>query len=154
MRKTLQYTGLGLLAVLVVGQLYHPQPNAGLTGGPQSIGAQHPVPPAVQAVLERACYDCHSNRTRYPWYASVQPVASWINWHVTEGKHELNFSEIGGYTPKRAARKLQKVADEVHDRRMPLPSYLLMHDEAKLSDAEVALVVKWAEDLSAEVKPH
>ena len=106
----------------------------------------------VQAILRRACYDCHSNHTNYPWYAAVQPVGWWLNDHVAEGKGELNFSEFATYSTKRAVRKLRSTADEVRERHMPLKSYLLMHGEAKLTDADVTLLATWAEDLADEIE--
>ena len=141
----------GLLAALLLIQLVRPTMNAGPAEGPQSIVATRPVPDDIKAILRRACYDCHSNATHYPWYAQVQPVGWWLNRHVREGKRELNFSEFSTYVTKRAARKLEHVADEVHDRKMPLKSYLLMHPEARLSDADVKRLNDWADDLSGQI---
>jgi hypothetical protein len=148
MKKASRLTALGLAGALLGMQLVRSPRNEGAAEGPSSIVAQQAVPAPVKQILQRACYDCHSNRTVYPWYESVQPVAWWLNKHVTEGKGELNFSEFAGYGTKRAVRKLQAIADEVHDREMPLTSYLLMHRDARLTDAERALVSKWAEDLA------
>lgn len=105
----------------------------------------------MRELLARACYDCHSDHTRYPWYAHVQPVAWWLDRHVQEGRTALNFSAFADYEPKRAVRKLQAVADEVHDRQMPLPSYLWLHHEARLSEADTARLVDWAETLAEEI---
>jgi hypothetical protein len=151
-KKILRFTGIGLLLVLVALQFIRSPRNTGVTEGPQSLVAREKVPAGVRQILARACYDCHSNHTKYPWYAAVQPVAWWLNDHVTEGKSELNFSEFATYTTKRAVHKLQSVADEVHERHMPLKSYLLAHPEAKLTDADIALVKTWAEDLAAEIE--
>src|SRR5258708_15494140 len=101
---------------------------------------------------QRACSGCPSDNTKYPWYAAVQPVAWWMNQHVTDGKAELNFSDFARYDTKRTVRKLQAVADEVRDHGMPLASYRLMHQEARLTDAEIALLAKWAEDLADVIK--
>ena len=84
--------------------------------------------------------------------AAVQPVAWWMNQHVADGKAEVNFSDFARYDTKRTVRKLRAVADEVRDRGMPLKSYLLMHGEAKLTDAEAARLAQWAEDLADEVE--
>lgn len=154
MKKVLRFTALGLLLLFIGAQFYRPPRNAGVTEGPPSIIARHKVPADVQNILRRSCYDCHSNNTAYPWYASVQPVAWWLNQHVTEGKAELNFSEFARYDAKRAVRKLQATADELLDRHMPLKSYLWMHRDAKLTDADVALVSQWAEDLADEIESN
>ena len=143
-----------ILAAFGVAQFFPPARNAGVTEGPRSIMAAHPVPAAVQAILRRSCYDCHSNQTRYPWYADFQPVGWWLNRHITQGKAELNFSEFAGYSARHAAEKLGHVSDEVHDRTMPLPSYLWIHRDARLSDADIKLVQAWADDLSGELDPQ
>lgn len=152
MRKVLRISGLGLLLAFVAVQFVRSPRNAGVAEGPSSIVANHPVPAGVRRILARACYDCHSNSTKYPWYAAVQPVGWWLNRHVTQGRAELNFSEFAVYSDKRAVRKLNKVADEVRERHMPLKSFLLMHQETKLTDVEIALVSNWAESLANEIE--
>ena len=152
MKRTVQLFGVGLLVVLIALQFVPLPRNAGPAEGPSSLVAAQPVPAEVQAILRRACYDCHSNHTNYPWYAAVQPVGWWLNDHVAEGKGELNFSEFATYSTKRVVRKLRSTADEVRERHMPLKSYLLMHGEAKLTDADVTLLATWAEDLADEIE--
>ncbi|MBI2518063.1 MAG: heme-binding domain-containing protein [Opitutae bacterium] len=134
---------LGLFVLLLVAQLVRPARNSGAIDGPAFIGRQHPVPAEVEAVLAKACYDCHSNQTRYPWYAEVQPVGWWLAWHVNDGKKHLNFSEFGSYAAKRQAKKLKEVAEEVADNGMPLPSYTWTHRDAVLTDAEKKLLTDW-----------
>ena len=152
MKKALRFTGLGLLLALGVVQFVSTPRNTGPTEGPASLVAREKVPGDVQAMLQRACYDCHSANTKYPWYAAVQPVAWWMNQHVLDGKTEVNFSDFARYDTKRTVRKLQAVADEVRDRKMPLKSYLLVHGEAKLTDAEAARLAKWADDLADDLE--
>jgi len=152
MKKALRYTALGFLLVFIGAQFVRHAPNNGVAEGPGSIVTAHAVPAEVQKMLQRSCYDCHSNSTKYPWYAAVQPVAWWLSDHIVEGKAELNFSEFTRYDAKRAVRKLLSVSDEVRERHMPLNSYLLAHPEAKLTDAEVATLADWAEDLADELE--
>lgn len=151
MKKALRIAGWGFGLAFVAAQFVRPSPNNGVPEGPQSLVVKEQVPPAVRATLQRACYDCHSNQTKYPWYAWVQPVAWWLNRHVVEGKADLNFSEFGAYEAKRAARKLQAISDAVQDKNMPLPSYLWVHSEAKLTAADIALLADWAEELGDEI---
>lgn len=152
MKKCLRFTALGLLLAFVAGQFVRSPRNVGLAEGPQSIVKLHQVPAGVRNILQRACYDCHSNNTAYPWYAAVQPVGWWLNRHVTGAKAELNFSEFAAYSTKRAVRKLTNVADEVRERHMPLKSYRWMHGEAKLTEADIALVSGWAVDFADELE--
>lgn len=135
---------LSLGALLVVAQAVRPMGNHGTVAGPNHISTKAPVPAEVDAILTRACYDCHSNHTNYPWYANVQPVGWWLEWHVRDGKKHLNFSEFAAYTTKRATHKLEETAEEVRERGMPLASYTWVHRDAKLSDADLKTLADWA----------
>ncbi|MBS0632132.1 MAG: heme-binding domain-containing protein [Verrucomicrobia bacterium] len=139
----------GVLAVAFIAiQFIHPAPNVAPPGPqPNDLATLHAAPPAVRTILAKACYDCHSDTTRYPWYASVQPVAWWLDHHISEGKSALNFSQFGAYSEKRAARKLEEILDELHERGMPLRSYTLIHRDAQLSDAEVKTLTDWIESI-------
>jgi hypothetical protein len=136
---------LGLLVVFVGLQFYRPAKNVSAAPSPHDVLVKHPAPAEVSAVLKRACYDCHSNNTRYPWYAEVQPVRWWLDSHITDGKRHLNFSEFGTYTKKRAVDKFEETIDQVEQKLMPLPSYTWGHPEARLTPAEIKALVTWAE---------
>jgi len=98
----------------------------------------------VLQVLKTSCYDCHSNSTAYPWYNNIQPVAWWLNKHVNNGKKHLNFSEFGNYDTKKANHKLDEIVETLEKNEMPLFSYVIVHQNAKLSDAQKKLVMDWA----------
>jgi hypothetical protein len=148
----LKKISLGLLLLFVAIQLVRPAKNISATPSPKDITALHPTPPAVKQLLAVACYDCHSNNTRYPWYAEVQPLGWWLASHVKDGKRELNFSELGAYSAKTAAKKLAACIDQVTDRTMPLPSYLIPHGDAKLTDAQIKLLTDWFEETRAALQ--
>ena len=135
---------LGLLVVLVVIQFLRPTRNLGpAEPGPNDITVLYPTPAPVKAILAKACYDCHSDHTRYPWYANVQPVAWWLANHISEGKHHLNFSQFSTYNPKRADHKLEAAIRQVHYDEMPLWTYTSIHRDADLTDAETATLTDW-----------
>ena len=90
----------------------------------------------TRALAVRACFDCHSNETKWPWYASIAPVSWFVQRHVDDARDHLNFSEWD--KPQRHAGKAAKA---VESGAMPLESYLSMHSEAKLSDAERAALI-------------
>ncbi|WP_235324412.1 heme-binding domain-containing protein [Pedobacter lusitanus] len=105
----------------------------------------YPVPPKVQAVLKNSCYDCHSDYTRYPWYARIQPVNSWMTSHINQGKKELNFSEFGSYSGRRQQSKLKAIINSIQDKKMPLTAYTLIHKNAKLTETDKKSVISWIE---------
>ena len=142
---------LGLAVLLVAAQFVRPARNMSATVSPNDISVRYPVPAAVQTLLRRSCYDCHSNNTRYPWYAGVQPVRWWLDRHINDAKRHLNFSEYSVYPAKRAAKKAGEIASELKEHEMPLPSYLWLHAEARLTDADIALLTDWSRQLHAEV---
>ena len=139
MRRWIRIVLLGLL-VMVVGIQLVPVERS----NPPEQGVV-PAPPAVLAVLQRSCFDCHSNHTRWPWYAYVAPVSWKIADDVRHGRKELNFTEWNRASARKRARVAHKVWDEVQEGKMPLPSYLRMHAEAQLSEEDRALLRGWAE---------
>ncbi len=142
----------GLLFVFLTIQFIRPDKNLSASpAGPDDLATRHAVPPEVRHILETSCYDCHSNHTRYPWYAAIQPISWWLNDHISEGKHELNFSEFGSYTQKRQAKKLQALCDEITEHGMPLKSYTLLHRDAQLSDAQIKTLCDWADTLRQKI---
>lgn len=102
------------------------------------------VPADVQQIFGRACNDCHTNLTIYPWYSNVQPFAWMLKNHIDDGRRHLNFSTFNTNTPKRKAQKLEEICDEVSSKEMPLPSYLWIHRDAVLSDSDITTLCTWA----------
>jgi hypothetical protein len=111
-----------------------------------------PAPQEVQAILDRSCMDCHSHATRWPWYAHVAPVSWLVAYDVRHARGHMNLSKWNGYPPKRQIKKVQAIWDEVEDGEMPLAQYLLMHPEAKLSDADKATLKAWSEARAKELE--
>jgi hypothetical protein len=116
---------------------------------PPSTGA--PTAPAqVKWILSRACYDCHSNQTRWPWYSRVAPI-SWLVAHdVALGRKEINFSDWNQYLPATRRRKLRWMGRALREEAMPPLLYRLLHPDARLSDSERAVMEHWAEAQTAK----
>ena len=102
------------------------------------------APPQVQAILKRACYDCHSHETVWPWYADIAPVSWLLAWDVHEGREELNFSVWNQYTGKKKDKKMKEIAEEIDEGEMPPWFYLPLHPEARLSSTEQQELREWA----------
>lgn len=140
-----------ILVLLVAIQFIRPSRNQTTELSANDITKHYTVPDTVAAILKRACNDCHSNYTRYPWYTNIQPVGWWLQNHVNGGKDELNFSEFGAYTAKRQSHKMENVAKQIQKGEMPLDSYLWIHKDAILSEGEKKVLIDWANGLSKEI---
>ena len=133
-----------VLLVLFIGiQFIRAEENNGPADTAQDISHFVQVPGPVMNVLKTSCYDCHSNHTRYPWYAKVNPVGMWLNHHIEEGKEEINFSDFSKYDVKRLDHKLEEIAEEAQEGHMPLPIYTFLNTDAKLTEAQIRLLVDW-----------
>jgi len=103
----------------------------------------YPVPAEVESILREACYDCHSNNTRYPWYSNIQPFRWLLDRHIKNGKEELNFNEFGSYTPRRQYNKLNSIIESLKKRTMPLNSYKMLHAGARLNNDQKQSITQW-----------
>nr|WP_068890572.1 heme-binding domain-containing protein [Pedobacter panaciterrae] len=136
----------GLLAILILIQFVQPARNVNGQAMPNDISKIVAMPDDVQGILKKACFDCHSNNTEYPWYVHIQPVSWFMNYYVQSGKKELNFNEFGTYTSRRQQNKLRAIESSVKDGKMPLFSYTLIHRNAILSKAEKSLIINWVQN--------
>jgi len=143
---------LALLLIFVAIQFIRPEKNISAQISANDITAHYTVPEDVLKALKISCYDCHSNNTIYPWYYNIQPVAWWMADHVKVGKEEINFSEFGSYAPKKQRHKLGEVIHQVKENEMPLDSYLWIHKNAALSDAQKNSIISWADSLKKSIE--
>jgi hypothetical protein len=142
-----------LLIALVLIQFFRPKKNIAATASTNNnIAAVYNTPDDVKQVLEVGCNDCHSNNTRYPWYAEVQPVAWWLDDHITEGKKELNFDEFKTYSPRRQYNKLKETIEQVKKGEMPLNSYTWIHKDAILNQEQKDRIINWAQNIRVQME--
>ncbi len=152
MSSLMKKIGGGMVVVLIAIQFIRPAKNVSSgAADPNDITAQHATSPEVKVILAKACYDCHSDNTRYPWYAEVQPVGWWLANHVKDGKRYLNFSQFGSYSSKRANKRMRDVVKLTKKHTMPMASYTLIHRDAKLTDEEIATLAAWADSVRATI---
>jgi len=140
-RRLLIRMAVVLAAALVLIQLVPVQRT-----NPPVAAAEVPAPPEVRAILKRACYDCHSNETIWPWYSRVAPFSFLLERDVREGRREVNFSTLARDPLKRRQRKWMEIPEQVEKKEMPPWLYAAVHPEARLSDAERAALVRWAQE--------
>ena len=151
MKKILKIAGLVVAAAFVVAQFIRPERNS--TGvHDRAVAAAFPVPAAVDQIIRTSCYDCHSNSTRYPWYAEVQPVGWWLAGHISDAKRQLNFDEFASRRPWWQYRKLEEINQQISEDEMPLPAYTLIHRDAVLSPEQKTLLVNWTLEMRDSMK--
>jgi hypothetical protein len=136
-----------LLVALAI-QVMRPARTNPVTDPTRTIAAHVGMPAAVQAIVARACIDCHTNDTRWPWYSGVAPVSWFVIGHVNDGRRVLNFSDWNAHPRPRSGPPFDRICSEVQSGGMPLSSYLLMHRDARLTPDDISLLCAWANQAS------
>jgi hypothetical protein len=156
MRRTRTWLGaLGVaLAVLLALQLIRPADSRGTLPGDGTLADHVDVPADVHSLLRAACYDCHSDETRWPWYSRIAPLSWLIFADVRHGRSNLDFSRwstdpVREPTP---TQRLTWICDDVREGIMPPRLYRLAHPEARLSQEEQDVICAWTEDALLSVR--
>ncbi len=141
MGRRFKLAGLGLIVVLILLQFFQPDRNSAPPDPELDMLTLLAPPEHIADNIRKACYDCHSNQTAYPWYSRISPVSWYLNKHILKGKEELNFSDYGQLDKAEKIGALADFFDALDAGTMPLQSYLLIHKEARLSqEASEALM--------------
>jgi hypothetical protein len=148
--KLLKKLFLLLLIAFVVAQFFGPEKNEGDLASIEPFLTETNPPETVKVILKEACYDCHSDVTRYPWYNNITPINYWMAGHVDHGKEELNLSNWSTFSDKKKDHKLEEIEELVVAKEMPLESYTITHSDAKLTDAQIQAVVDWVKAARAK----
>lgn len=149
--KTVKIIFFILLGIFVVIQVIPSgKPDNNLVPG-QDIFETTSIPDEVGSLLKNACYDCHSQSVKYPWYSYVAPVSWLVSRDVKFGRENLDFGKWGGLSKRDKLKVLGEISDEVGDGLMPMQIYISMHPEANLSDEQRELIVNWAEELAENI---
>jgi hypothetical protein len=151
MRKIIKPIALILLIGMVIIQLIPNQLPEVKQDNPNDLLLTGSVNEEVAIILKTACYDCHSNQTKLPWYSHVAPVSWLVTKDVNEGRKELSFSEWTTYPNRKLIKKLEEIGEEVDEREMPLQIYTVIHGDAKLSAEQRKLLVEWAQQESKRI---
>ena len=141
-RRIIRWT-LVLAPVLLAGAQLVPMSRTN-----PGVGLEVVAPADVQAVLKRACWNCHSNQTVWPWYAHIAPASWLVTWHVRNGRAQINFSEWPALGwDDQVNREL--IWKEVEKGEMPPRSYLWLHPEARLTDDDRERLRVWSTEAPA-----
>jgi len=101
------------------------------------------APSNAMTILKNACYDCHSNETKWPYYADIAPISFFVASHVKKGRKAINFSEWRNIDTKIKKQRLKRAVMTVNNGRMALPTYVYAHDEALLSSEQKKVLTDW-----------
>ncbi|MEA3227818.1 MAG: heme-binding domain-containing protein [Campylobacterota bacterium] len=99
----------------------------------------------VMEILKKSCYDCHSNETKHTIYSDIAPLSFGISSHISNGRKALNFSNYETIDKEIKIARLQRAITTVKNGMMPLPSYLMFHDEAQMNSSERKILLEWFE---------
>jgi hypothetical protein len=142
--KVFKWVLIVVACLLVLAQFWRPAKTNPAIDSALALESHIQLDPKIAGILDRSCNDCHSNKTRWPWYANVAPVSWFVIDHVDHGRSHLNFSEWGKYSREEQKTHLGQLCELVTEGWMPLASYTPLHPDAKLSDGDKKLICDWA----------
>ena len=145
MRSVLKWTFIVLVCGFLLLQFSRPARTNPVVDESRTIDTRLNVTPEVKAIFARACDDCHTNRTRWPWYSNVAPVSWWLTDHVHQGRRRLNFSDWARLNDAQADYMLGDICKWSKMGVMPLSSYTLIHRSAVLSPQDVGTLCAWTQ---------
>jgi Haem-binding domain len=141
-KKILIATYVAAIAA-VGGSLIHPFGTTGAPGNNQAILREAQIDPETLAIFQRACQNCHSQQTVWPWYSHVAPLSWLIARDVQQARLHMNLSRWQDYSSDDRLRLLSAIGSAVRNREMPVQRYLLLHPEARLTDDERQQIYRW-----------
>ena len=102
------------------------------------------APQKIMTILEKSCYDCHSYKTKVPWYGDIAPFSWEVKGHIKDARKWLNFQEWEKYDEKKKKKIFEGIYKTV-GKSMTIPMYLSLHKDAELNDKEKSIIKKWSE---------
>ena len=136
-----------LVIIFILIQFYPSEKPSVLMDNPNDLIVTNSVPENIASKLKTSCYDCHSNESTFPWYASVAPTKWLVYNHITEGREELNFSNWNALSTDDKSDILDDISSIVLEGEMPMKGYTILHSEANLSEVDREAIAAWAEEM-------
>jgi len=144
---------VGAAAVAAVGgSLIHPFGPAAASSGNQTIFRDSQIDPETLAIVQRACQNCHSENTEWPWYSHVAPVSWLIARDVQQARSHMNLSQWQDYSTDDRLALLSAIGSAARNHVMPPQRYLYLHPEARLSDPERQQLYRWTRTERSRLK--
>ncbi len=133
--------------LIIVIQFYPVDKPVIINKNPNDLIAATSPSNKIALKIKNACYDCHSNESKLPWYSNLAPSKWLVYDHIIEGRNELNLSNWNTYNKEDKAEILDDISTVLYDNEMPLKNYTLLHSEAKLTEEDKELIINWTDDL-------
>ena len=134
---------IGLVVIFIIMQFFPIDKTNPPVDQAKDFLTMENAPTEVAQLFKTACYDCHSDETKYPWYTSVAPISWFIKGHIDEGHKHLNFSTWGDYDAKKKAHKMEEIIEVVDGKEMPMLTYWMIHWDAKISVEQRTQITDW-----------
>jgi len=147
MKKKIKFLGYALVVVIVLLQLFPSDKPMVSAENPDDLFVTNEVPENIASMLKSACYDCHSNESKFPWYSNIAPVKWLVYDDINHAREELNFSEWNTIKKSDKGELLDDISTVISEGEMPLEKYVLLHSEAKLSEEDREAIVNWADEM-------
>jgi hypothetical protein len=151
MSRRLKQAAIVFIVVFGAAQFVRPGRANPATDVTRTIQAHAGTASGLAAVLDRACRDCHSNETQWPWYTQVAPVSWLMAYGVAEGRKAVNFSEWAAYSPAQRRILLALSCQDASDGKMPGP-YTRLRPETRLSAQDVETICAASRQLEADAR--
>ena len=139
-----------LAVILVFIQIVQPKQTNPAAVASRGISAHVQVSQKTMASLRKACGDCHSNQTVWPWYSHVAPISWIVVDDVNQGRRHMNFDDWEAQeSPKQASDHIVDICKEIQQKAMPPFSYRMMHQQSSLNSEEITNICAWSNSVSA-----
>ena len=145
MRVFLKVCSVAIALLALASAFVHPYGSVKSQRSAAPLLTSAEANPEITQIFERSCQNCHSERTEWPWYSYVAPLSWMIEKDVSMGRSHMNLSHWDAYSEDQKVGLLTKVGVEVRTRQMPLPKYLTLHPQARLSNDDVAQLYAWVQ---------
>jgi hypothetical protein len=140
-----------LFGIFILIQFYRPAKNDKVENPQNDIVFSVQIPTNVKQKIVNACYDCHSEKTKYPFYNQIAPVSWILARDIRRAKEHVNFSAWATYNRKDQIEILGDICDELTAGEMPLKSYVFMHSKAVINEKELKEICDWTEQAAEEI---
>ncbi len=151
MKRLLRIILISLVGFLIIIQFIPNELPESTSENQQDLFNVEQVPNNIRLSLTKACYDCHSNQTVYPWYSYIAPMSWLVAKDTRVGREKLNFSEWGNQKKRSKIKSLSEIAEEIENGNMPFPAYLIIHQDAKLNKNDKENLIKWTDQMTNQI---